>query len=663
MKKLLVLLVSFLLLLTMVGCSGKNTETSQTTDDNTTDVVEARTAIVFKEIDGTSATIKRNGTSESSYEGMRLLADDEIITDANTSIYLRVDDDKNILLDKDSSMSISELKDGKLRLRLNYGEFFFEVINKLTDGEDVSFDIGSTTMSIRGTSGAGRLRDKVTTVSLYTGKGYVEGDNGFSVDISPNTMLTSNVSGGGTFSMSNVVSANVSGVAAYYFENNPDYQKKVENSTWAKALKGEDVEESSALTSQPALTGWRQLADGTWVYDDELAQADQASAFYNTPTPATPSASATKPAAKPVEKPTEKTDDKPVEEPVVREKLPCGHYKDEIKKGEEGKHILIKNAQGYLASIDPMFIEKDFSEACSNHYLCHLNLTTDSDGHLTEGSLNAIFAHIVPCSECGELPCSPAFIDNHKLINGSYVCYRKITVKFIDGEETLDDYTTTVAPSDFISGISLPVLEDTNDKKFVGYSANNQHIEIVASQDDFIARLKSNTKLSTLAQYELVTFTAVWEDITHTSATITLNGNGGKFSNNESTVELSLPSEVEASSVNDLLAKNELSLQNGDYHLVGWRTGDEKVHSSDEQFITSSTGVLDAVWGHKVTFVVYDENNQAVDQETVLVPHGKAVSVPEKYAETSLRWFKDGVAFNFDTPINSDTTLNGYYPS
>ena len=660
MKKLLVLLVSFLLLLTMVGCSGKNTETSQTTDDNTTDVVEARTAIVFKEIDGTSATIKRNGTSESSYEGMRLLADDEIITDANTSIYLRVDDDKNILLDKDSSMSISELKDGKLKLKLNYGEFFFEVINKLSDGEDVSFDIGSTTMSIRGTSGAGRLRNEVTTVSLYTGKGYVEGDNGFSVDISPNTMLTSDVSGGGTFSMSNVVSANVSGVAAYYFENNPDYQKKVENSTWAKALKGEDVEESSALTSQPALTGWRQLADGTWVYDDELAQADQASAFYNTPTPATPLAPATKPGAKPIEKPTENTENEPIK-PTVKEVLPCGHLKESVKAGEAGKHELIKYAQAYLASIDPMFVEVDFSEACGNHYLCHLDLTTDSDGHLTEGSLNAIFAHIYPCSSCGELECSSTFLDHHTIDNGECVCNRTITVKFVDGGNVLK--TMTVYPSDFIGGVLLPVLENTSDKKFVGFSTDNTHIRFTVSQDGEFATLKPGDKLTTLAQYSEITFTAVWEDITPTSATVTLNGNGGKFSNNESTVKLSLPSEVEASSVNDLLAKNELSLQNGDYHLVGWRTGDEKVHSSDEQFITSSTGVLDAVWGHKVTFVVYDEQNQAIDQETVLVADGKKVSVPEKYAETSLRWFKDGVAFNFDTPINSDTTLNGYYPS
>ena len=51
-KKVLVLLVSFLLLITMVGCGSNNKETNETTEPNTSDVVEARTAIVFKEIDG-----------------------------------------------------------------------------------------------------------------------------------------------------------------------------------------------------------------------------------------------------------------------------------------------------------------------------------------------------------------------------------------------------------------------------------------------------------------------------------------------------------------------------------------------------------------------------------------------------------------------------------
>lgn len=155
---------------------------------------------------------------------------------------------------------------------------------------------------------------------------------------------------------------------------------------------------------------------------------------------------------------------------------------------------------------------------------------------------------------------------------------------------------------------------------------------------------------------------ALWKEESLSTATITLNGNGGKFSNNESTVILNLPTGQTAYSVNGLLINNGLNIQNGDYCLVGWRSGDGTIHSSDEQFITNTTGVLDARWGHKVTFIVYDEIGQPTSQEIVTVIHGEKVSVPSKYQETSIGWFVNGQFFDFNTPINADTTIDGYYP-
>ena len=649
-KKVLVLLVSFLLLITMVGCGSNNKETNETTEPNTSDVVEARTAIIFKEIDGNSATIKRNGSSESSYEGMRLMADDEIITDVNTSVYLRVDDDKNILLDKDSSMSISELKDGKLRLRLNYGEFFFEVVNKLGADEEVNFDVGSTTMSIRGTSGGGRLRDDAEAVSLFTGEAKIQNRKGFEVTLKASMMLTVNPSEG-TYRMSGVTLGDVSGVAQYYYDNDKNFQGRVEGTVSGQILSGE--EGNVGLDNEPATVGWVQLADGTWVYGVEGSQ--EASKPYEE-----------KPAAprKPEKQEEKKGTDEPVPAPApaVREKLPCGHYKDQVKIDELGKHALIKDAKSYLVKLNPIFDDTNFDDACDSHYLCKLDLPTDSEGNLTEEALRIIFKHIVPCSSCGELECSPTFLDNHTLDDEAYICNRRITLRLVDEVTHLDD-SRTVIPADFVGGIEVPILESTSDKQFSNWSANNTHLKFTVSSEGCFVKLADNEKLSALTSCTEVTLTAKWNDITPTTATLTLNGNGGVFSDGEKTVILSLPSETETYSVNSILKVNGMSVSNGDYVLVGWRSGDNKVHTSDEEFITSSTGVLDAIWGHKVTFVVYDEDGPFSSKVTE-VAHGGTVSIPEEYAEfDSLRWFDGSEPFDFNTPINSDKTLNGYFPS
>ena len=76
------------------------------------------------------------------------------------------------------------------------------------------------------------------------------------------------------------------------------------------------------------------------------------------------------------------------------------------------------------------------------------------------------------------------------------------------------------------------------------------------------------------------------------------------------------------------------------------------------------TGVQTCALPSKVTFVVHDEDGQAFDTVVTEVIHGESASIPKKYTEfSSLMWFDGNEQFDFGTPINSDKTLNGYFPS
>lgn len=157
-------------------------ETTAAATEAAEEPVEARTAIVFSILADGTITVERDGESEEAYEGMRLTVGDVVTTDETAQVYLRVDDDKNILLAEQSSMEITECKSGNLQLSLLTGEFFFDVVNPLADDDSMAFNAGGITMNVRGTSGGGRDNDEETCMYIFEGLTGISKEPGIRLD-------------------------------------------------------------------------------------------------------------------------------------------------------------------------------------------------------------------------------------------------------------------------------------------------------------------------------------------------------------------------------------------------------------------------------------------------------------------------------------------------
>ncbi|GEM_PF-4205341 len=222
--KLFLALMVFMMLLS--GCNSTKAENNPELEET----VEARTAIIFKVIEGDGIKVTRENADENVFEGMRILAGDEIVTDENSRVYLRVDDDKNILLNKDSKLKITECKSGSLLIELEYGDFFFDVEKKLSAEEQMIFKIGATSMSIRGTSGAGMYEDGIISFSIYTGKGDISNGvkEGIVCSLIPNTCVVFDSADElMKYSLEEITGDNVSRLVGDYLEYEPEYREKV----------------------------------------------------------------------------------------------------------------------------------------------------------------------------------------------------------------------------------------------------------------------------------------------------------------------------------------------------------------------------------------------------------------------------------------------------
>lgn len=187
--------------------------------------------------------------------------------------------------------------------------------------------------------------------------------------------------------------------------------------------------------------------------------------------------------------------------------MPCGHHKGQIPANELSKHVLVKYAQTYLSEKNAEIWHYDFTDACKDHYLCHLDLEVDANGILTDEGYETLKMHLTSCKQCGERLCSETFLNNHTLDNGSYICNKAITVKF-DNNEGIALEPMTVYPMDFVQRFKLPELEDTSDKEFVGWFTDNPCIMITSLSEGEFAELAYDRDLNDLEQYSEVTFTA-----------------------------------------------------------------------------------------------------------------------------------------------------------
>ena len=406
------LITVFILIMMLFGCGQKENMPEDSTPAETVpqeEKIEARTAIVFRHIDNRTATVKRDGENLETYEGMRLAAGDTITTDAETSVYLRVDDDKNILLDKDTIVKVNELSNGKLVMYLEYGAFFFDLENKLQDGEEVSFDLGGTTMSIRGTSGQGIRREKKQSFAIFTGLGQVSDGNGVEASLPANTKIEFITDGSNNVSCSfnTVKTDDVLEVAKAYVKENGDYQKKVEDSRWAQEVTGNvkdgSTDGSDKLNSMPGRYGWIQQKDGSWIFSKEAYEKKSESAYYVKPgvSPAAPAKPKTDPVPVPAPEPS------PSPSPAI-----CGHCHKEIKSGEEGLHTLMDSTEAHAYLLKNYGEEMAAIQLCGAHYLCSLtqiDSTTlsahskhkDGSGSIVEPEHFICEDNHLICDQCG----------------------------------------------------------------------------------------------------------------------------------------------------------------------------------------------------------------------------------------------------------------------
>ncbi len=380
------LLIVFMLLMILAGC-GKKSESSEVAQNVTTaetEKVEARTAIIFKQIDNKTVSVKRENETLESYEGMRLLAGDRIITGEDTTVYIRIDDDKNILLDNQTTMAVDELSSGKLVMYLEEGAFFFDLENKLSDGEEVSFDLGGTTMSIRGTSGQGSRRENTKSFAIFTGLGSVTDNNGMEAELTPNTKVEFVPGSNGTpasFSFSNIQTGDILNVTKGYVAENKEYQQKVENSRWAQEVTGNASDNgddgSGQLNDKPGPYGWIQQADGSWIFSKEAFDNKTESAYYVKPSsqhvPSYNPAPAPAPVV-PVPQPEPTPTPTPTPAPTPEPQNICEHCGKEIKAGEEELHTIMGSdaSKAYRAKKYGAGSDLATMVLCNTHYLCEL---------------------------------------------------------------------------------------------------------------------------------------------------------------------------------------------------------------------------------------------------------------------------------------------------
>lgn len=137
---------------------------------------EAYRNIRVSEVTGT-VTVNREGMEElAAYANMNLLSGDEIVTEAGARVALRLDDDKYVILDEQSKLTLHATgteEDSKTTLRLEYGAVFSDIKDKLSESSGYEVVTPASTMSVRGTQFEVAFRNGEAKVLTYEGAVYV----------------------------------------------------------------------------------------------------------------------------------------------------------------------------------------------------------------------------------------------------------------------------------------------------------------------------------------------------------------------------------------------------------------------------------------------------------------------------------------------------------
>ena len=126
--------------------------------------------------------IERDSDDIDIFEGMKLVSEDEITTEDNSSVSLLADEDKYILARENTCFTIiseGDEKQGRLRIKLEYGQTLIDIENKLPDDYDFEVKTPNATLSVRGTTFEVSYdpQTNTTIVNVTDGEVKVESDS------------------------------------------------------------------------------------------------------------------------------------------------------------------------------------------------------------------------------------------------------------------------------------------------------------------------------------------------------------------------------------------------------------------------------------------------------------------------------------------------------
>lgn len=231
-------------------------------------IPKANTVFVYDLLEDKNVFVTRSGDIDKAYRGMRLHEDDRLYTDSSSKVYIKLDDNKNVLLDYSSEIIIERYKNNELVIKLVKGQFFFDVTSKLQVNETMKFKIANTTMSIRGTSGAGKNEYGHGQFSIYSGKGEIESLNGSNMStftLMPATKVSYLVENDVTVSdleVSIVNESDIPSVMYDYLNYESKYLDELNDNNWSNTNPPLNLEGKDYI-------GWRQKEDGTWYFSNE----------------------------------------------------------------------------------------------------------------------------------------------------------------------------------------------------------------------------------------------------------------------------------------------------------------------------------------------------------------------------------------------------------
>lgn len=127
----------------------------------------------IEKVEGTVYLVNKKGTKIEARTGVKLSSGESVQTSAGSYVYISLDESKLVKLNELSQVQVN--KSGKkLSLKVEEGELYFEVNEKLAKDESMEFTASTMAMSVRGTAGIIGLRrvgdNIVSDVDLLDGR-------------------------------------------------------------------------------------------------------------------------------------------------------------------------------------------------------------------------------------------------------------------------------------------------------------------------------------------------------------------------------------------------------------------------------------------------------------------------------------------------------------